>query len=277
MVKSVISDVSDTARWVAEYRAQETARPDALFHDPYAAELAGERGRIIAEAAKRSFGNGWFFIARTRLIDDLIAGCVADGCDRVINLAAGLDTRPYRLDLPASLEWIEVDLEGIIAEKNEALAAATPRCALTRVPVDLTDAAARREWLEQATKEPGKTLVITEGLLLYLEESEVREIADDLRRPGITWWIADLIGPAVVKMSDKASKKNNAPVIFGPADGVGFFEKAGWTVDSVAPQLPAAAKWKRLSPFLRLLALLPQPNPRRPGRAPWSAVIRLRP
>ena len=48
MSTSPISNVSDTARWVAVYRARESARPDALFHDPYAELLAGERGRAIA-------------------------------------------------------------------------------------------------------------------------------------------------------------------------------------------------------------------------------------
>ncbi|MFE0138095.1 class I SAM-dependent methyltransferase [Streptomyces sp. NPDC059037] len=285
MVKSVIANVSDTARWVAEYRARESARPDALFSDPLAAGLAGERGRIIADEAKRSFGNGWFFIARTKLIDDLVARCVADGCDRVINLAAGLDTRPYRLDLPAELEWIEVDLAGIVEEKNRVLAHEKPRCKLTRVPVDLTDGEARRAFLKEATQraeqgttqgQPGRTLVITEGLLLYLSESEVRGVMSDLKSSEITWWIADIISPAVVKLSDRASKKNNAPVVFGPANGIGFFEEAGWTVERFASQLPAAAKWKRLSPFMRLLSLFPQPDPRQPRRAPWSAVVRLR-
>jgi O-methyltransferase involved in polyketide biosynthesis len=47
----LISNVSDTARWVAVYRAWESARPDALFRDPLAGRLAGERGRAIAAAA----------------------------------------------------------------------------------------------------------------------------------------------------------------------------------------------------------------------------------
>lgn len=279
MVKSVIANVTDTARWVAEYRARESARPDALFHDPFAADLSGERGRIIAAAARRSFGNGWFFIARTKLIDDLIVECLADGCDRVVNLAAGLDTRPYRLDLSPTLEWIEVDLAEIIEEKNRVLADESPRCRLSRIPVDLTDASARLRCLIEATEGVSKTLVITEGLLLYLDESDVRALMTDLKRPEVTWWIADIIGPAIVKLSGKAAlrgKLNNAAVTFGPTDGIGFFEQAGWTVESVSSQLAAAAEWNRLSPFMRFLARLPQPNPRRPGRAPWSAVLRLR-
>ena len=96
----LISNVSDTARWVATYRAVESARPDALFHDPLADRLAGDRGRAIVAAAPRAIRNGWWLVARTKVMDDVIIDAITDGCDRVLNLAAGLDTRPYRLDLP---------------------------------------------------------------------------------------------------------------------------------------------------------------------------------
>jgi O-methyltransferase involved in polyketide biosynthesis len=48
-----VSNVSDTARWVAVYRSWESARKDALFHDPYADFLAGERGKTIAALMPR--------------------------------------------------------------------------------------------------------------------------------------------------------------------------------------------------------------------------------
>src|SRR5262245_602126 len=110
MDEPLVADVSDTARWVAVYRAWESTRRDALFHDRLADRLAGERGRAIARAAPRQARSSWPMITRTRLIDDCIAACLSAGCDRVLNLAAGLDTRPYRLDLPKDLDWIEADL-----------------------------------------------------------------------------------------------------------------------------------------------------------------------
>ncbi|EME99548.1 class I SAM-dependent methyltransferase [Streptomyces mobaraensis NBRC 13819 = DSM 40847] len=274
--KPVIDNVSDTARWVAEYRARESARRDRLFSDPYAAALAGERGRVIAEEARRGFGNGWFFIARTKLIDLLVEECVAEGCTRVINLAAGFDTRPYRLDLPSSLEWVEADLPGIIEEKERALAAEKPRCVLSRTAVDLTDADARRAFLASATAGGGRTLVITEGLLLYLDASEVHALSADLKSCRVTWWTADVIGPLIRRLSARASRENNAPVVFAPDDGVAFFERAGWAVERVGTQLSAAAKWRRLSPLMRLVSRLPQADPRHPGNSLWSAVVRLR-
>ena len=89
----LVSNVSDTARWVACYRAIKSARPDAIFKDPLAERLAGEKGKAIAARAAKNMHNGWPVIARTKVIDDLILASVAVGCDCVVNLAAGLDTR----------------------------------------------------------------------------------------------------------------------------------------------------------------------------------------
>ena len=176
----VVSNVSDTARWVAACRAWESARPDALFSDPLAAQLAGEQGRAIATLAPRQVRNGWPIIVRTKLIDDLIMASLRDGCDCVVNLAAGLDARPYRLPLPASLNWIEADLPGIIDEKIRLLAGEKPACRLWREKVDLSDVSQRGDFLDRATRDAKQVLIITEGLLIYLDENTVRSIGQDL-------------------------------------------------------------------------------------------------
>lgn len=146
----LVTNVSDTARWVAAFRATESARPDALFHDPLADRVAGERGRAIAAHTPRLMLNGWNLVTRTKLIDDLILKTIADGCDRVVNMAAGMDTRPYRLDLPSEFPWIEADLPELVAEKNELLNGESPRCALTRTAVDLADPEVRGQFLDEA-------------------------------------------------------------------------------------------------------------------------------
>src|SRR2546427_252302 len=105
-----ITHVSDTARWVALYRAMESERPDALFRDPYARRLAGERGERIVASMRRGRAMAWPMIVRTAVLDELILRAIErDGVDTVLNLAAGLDTRPYRLPLPSSLRWVEAD------------------------------------------------------------------------------------------------------------------------------------------------------------------------
>jgi methyltransferase (TIGR00027 family) len=95
-----IRNVSDTALWVAIYRAIESEHPDALFSDPYARRLGGERGEAIARTMRRG---SWPMVVRTAVMDEIVLRCVQQGVTTVLNLAAGLDARPYRLALPTSL------------------------------------------------------------------------------------------------------------------------------------------------------------------------------
>src|SRR5689334_22545715 len=94
-----IAHVSDTAFWVATFRADENERPDALFKDPFAARLVEGRGREIASKMENAAQVGWSVVMRTTIIDDFLRRLLADGVDLVLNLGAGLDTRPYRLEL----------------------------------------------------------------------------------------------------------------------------------------------------------------------------------
>jgi methyltransferase (TIGR00027 family) len=274
----LITNISDTARWVAVYRAWESARADALFLDPFADRLAGPRGRAIATMMPRQARSGWPLVVRTKLIDDLVLACVAEGCGCVANLAAGFDTRPYRLALPATLQWIEADLPAMIEEKQRLLAGAQPLCRLSREAVDLTDAAARGAFLDQLQAQPIKVLVITEGLLIYLEEAVVRALATDLAaRSQLHWWILDLAGPGLLRMMQRrmGSQLALAPMKFAPPSGVGFFESYGWRAPDIHSLFRAAARLRRLPPLLWPLAMFPDPDPRRPGAARWSAVVRL--
>jgi methyltransferase (TIGR00027 family) len=278
MSASPISNVSDTARWVAVYRARESARPDALFHDPFAQLLAGERGQAIATFMPRQARNGWPMIARTKLMDDLILATIEQGCDCVVNLAAGFDTRPYRLEVPSSLRWIEADLPALTEEKEQLLKDAQPRCQLRRIKVDLADPSARAAMLKEAVGTSANVLVITEGLLLYLEEAQVCSLAMDLgAEGGIRWWILDLASPALLQMMKKSmgSQLANAPMKFGPANGVAFFEDLGWHATHIQSVMRAASRFRRLPWTLKLFGFLPEPDPRKPGRTPWSAVVQL--
>jgi len=277
---SPVSNVSDTARWVAVYRAWESARPDALFDDPYAKSLAGERGEAIAKLMPGQARSGWPMVARTKIIDDLVQTRVAQGCDCVVNLAAGLDTRPYRLELPQSLRWIEVDLPALIEEKEELLLDARPRCQLRRIKVDLTETDARVAALEDAVKPSTHVLVLTEGLLVYLDDVQVRDLSRDIAAlAGVRGWILDLGSPAILEMMRKGMGATlaNAPLKFAPENGVAFFEALGWHVAQVQSIFHAAVRFRRLPWFLRPFALLPEPNPRNLGKARWSGVVELTP
>jgi methyltransferase (TIGR00027 family) len=273
----LITHVSDTASWTALYRATESTRADALFRDPLAARLAGEQGRAIVAKTPVTSRSGWWLVARTKIIDDVVARAIADGCDLVLNLAAGLDTRPYRLDLAPDLRWIEADLPPLLAEKSKLLADQTPRCRLTRSAVDLADPVARDAFFDEALAGASKALVLTEGLLMYLEDFDVQALSEALNRPEVAWWMFDFGGPGLKRVMNKKMDGllQNAPFIFAPENGLAYFEDLGWRVLESEHLMAAAKRFRRLPMFMWPAMWGPQPNPRHPGRRPWSATALL--
>src|SRR6476646_4620178 len=143
----VIQNVSDTAFMVAGFRAAENERPNPLFRDPLAARLAGEHGGEILATMPYSVVGAWSVVIRTVIIDELITRAIGEGVDTVLNLGAGLDTRPYRMALPEDLRWVEVDYPHVIGFKESRLTEEAPRCRLKRIELDLTDRQALRRFL----------------------------------------------------------------------------------------------------------------------------------
>ncbi len=232
----VIQNVSDTAFMVAGFRATESEREQPLFRDPLAAKLAGERGRKILATVPKSFVGAWSVVIRTVIIDDLIRRAIEDGIDTILNLGAGLDTRPYRMDLPRSLLWVEVDYPHVVALKEFRLANEAPRCRLERISLDLTDRAARRAFLSDMSTGATKMLVLTEGVAPYLTEADVADLADDLRQTEkIRYWIVDYFSPEAIKYGAKLRRRfmRNAPFQFAPKDWFGFFAEHGWKASEV--------------------------------------------
>ena len=218
----------------------------------------------------------WAWVARTVLFDQFIEEQVRVGADLVVNLAAGLDARPYRMALPPSLTWVEVDLPGILAHKEEILRAEKPVCALERFRLDLSDTGARRELFERLGRSARRALLVSEGLLIYLTEEEVGSLARDLAVPAsFRSWVVDLTSPGLLKMIQKDSGTQlsaaGATLKFGPAKGPGFFVPHGWKPVDVRSPLKTAARLKRLSFGMRILAMLRESSGPQ-GSRPWSGV-----
>jgi len=275
----LIRNVSDTARWVAVYRARETERADPLFRDPFARRLAGARGEEIAAVIQKRTRQSWPLVLRTYLFDSLIDEHLRQGGDMVLNLAAGLDARPYRMALPQSLRWIEVDFAEILDYKEGVLAGEKPRCALRRVRMDLSDRDARRALFAELGRQAKTALVLTEGLLIYLTPGQVASLADDLAEaPGFKRWAIDITSPGLREMLTRQAgsllAEAGAPLQFSPEEGPEFFTPHGWRPTDVRSMLKWAGKKGRLNPLLRLLSLLPDPKGRQ-GRRPWGAVCLL--
>lgn len=249
MAETVIENVSDTAFWVAHYRALESMRADALFQDPLAAVLAGDRGQKIARAMPLPFMTAWVIAIRTRIIDEFVSFAVADGVDTVINLGAGLDTRPYRMELPKSLLWVEADYPHVIEFKESRLGNETPRCNLERVALNLEDRPKRQEFLANVDARAKKILILTEGLIPYLSVEEVGYLADDLRSlKRASYWIVDYVSPRALifrQRSGLARKTKNAPFKFKPDDWLGFFKGRDWQLKELRYLSEEAERLKR--------------------------------
>src|SRR5260370_1595173 len=124
---TLIHNISDTARWAAVYRARETERPDALFRDPFARRLAGERGEEIANAIAFSNKNTWSWIARTYLFDHFINQEITGGFALFINLGSGVVAHPHLKILPAPPQCDVIDIsvnvldyDKIVRERNSS-------------------------------------------------------------------------------------------------------------------------------------------------------------
>ena len=274
---SLIRNISDTALWVAVYRARETERPDALFRDPFARRLAGERGEAIAKSMQFSEANAWSYVSRTLRVDEIVNARIKDGADMVINLAAGLDARPYRMELPSSLQWIEVDLPVMIDYKEEVLQGEKPRCSLERIRLDLSNTAARRELFHRLSVKAKKVLVVTEGLLVYLDREEVLGLGNDLAaQANFADWVVELVSPGLLKMLQKrlATLQAESPLKFAPTEGPDFFTLCGWKPVEVYPLLKTPAIRRRLPWYARLIARLPMNNGRQ-GKRLWGAICRV--
>lgn len=257
----LIQHVSDTSRWIAAYRALESERPDAAFKDPLAARLAGSRGMEMVKATPNTEAMAFAMVTRTTAIDRLIQSAISKGIDTVINLGAGLDTRPYRMQLPSALKWIEVDFEHVIGYKNELLKNENAVCLLQRLSADLSLETERLQLFSRLDNEVKKALIITEGVIAYLTNTQAEQMAKDLfAMQHFYYWIMDYSQGSFSrnKQTEKLQKKMvmNTPFRFSEPNPLAFFGRQGWKVaedihmldeaDRIGRRMPAMFPWNLL-------------------------------
>ncbi|KAA2264200.1 SAM-dependent methyltransferase [Solihabitans fulvus] len=228
--------VSYTAQWMAAARAIESERDDALFVDPLARDLAVPRG---FELIDRYEGGGLlpFITIRTKFLDDSIAE-LDNGIAQVVLIAAGMDTRAFRLDWPEGTVVYEVDHGALLAEKDRRLAAlgARPKVDRRAVPADLT-----REWLpdlEKAGFDPSRpTLWVAEALTFFLTEEQAAGLLGTLggaSAPGSRLAL-DILGRALLRSPFSRTfldtlRADGTPWIFGTDEPEEFLAANGWKV-----------------------------------------------
>jgi methyltransferase (TIGR00027 family) len=173
--------VGATATAVAASRAVASQGPDALLDDPFAEPLVRAVGldKFVRFVDGEPFGEGdptmtrsamsEQIAVRTRYFDTFFTSAAEAGIRQAVILAAGLDTRAYRLGWPANTDVYEVDQPEVIAFKTTTLdgLGAAAKAERRTVAIDLRD-----DWpsaLRAAGFDPAKpTAWIAEGLLPYL-------------------------------------------------------------------------------------------------------------
>ena len=265
------------ARLLAAHRARESARRDAAFSDPYARVLLGAIDDRFSRILSGADTTEWLFTARTVAFDRLIAREVAAGVDLVVNLAAGLDARPYRLAFPAGLRWVDVDSPEVLDYKAAILSSAQPSCSVTFHPVDLANPDARRGAFRDLGRGATRALVFGESLLVHLMRSDVQALSDDLAAvPAFQRWLADLVSPPMLDLLNEQSgdivRETGAPYLFAPRQGPSFLDVAGWQMVGVRSLMQTALKLERLPIALRMTAFLGEGDI---AARPWAGACLL--
>lgn len=238
------SSVGVTALAVAACRAGESAAPDSLVSDPFAAAF------VAVAATSPNHNDGYLPLAnelrpyvgvRTRFFDEFFAAAAAEGVEQAVILASGLDARPWRTAMPA--RTFEIDLPLVLEFKQRVLrgAGVAPRTEHSPVGIDL-----REDWgaaLLRAGFTPElRTAWLAEGLLPFLPAS-AREglftVVDELSAPGSVLAAEEFLhsmrgfasSPAMAEAVDKLGM-GVPDLIFDEdtVDTTAWFTEHGWTV-----------------------------------------------
>ncbi|MEI2577337.1 class I SAM-dependent methyltransferase [Scytonema sp. PRP1] len=239
---TIQSDVCRTAVVMAAKRAIETERPDRLFDDPFAAQLAGDAAINLQKEwlsktqDSASLLKVQFVAVRTKYFDDFIME-VMSKIHQVVFLGAGLDTRAYRLSLPPETQLYEIDLPEIIDYKQEILKEIPPKCRHHTIATDL-----KQPWshllLQHGYQSNIPTVWLLEGLLMYLDETEVHQLLSTISElsPTGSYLGADLVS---VKSWQIGSQNSKAVISghwrFGTDEPEQLFATYGWETSVIQP------------------------------------------
>jgi methyltransferase (TIGR00027 family) len=231
--ETIVDEAGATSRLTAAARARESVRGDRLFDDAFAADLAGSEGFDALDRHDAGLADSGrlspnpVFAIRTRFFDDFLLNQVAQHDVRqVVLVAAGLDTRAFRLEWPAGTRLFELDQPEVLAYKDRVLGtlSAGPRCDRTVVGLDF-----REPWVDvllgAGYRVGERSVWLAEGLTFYLAEAAVRNLFRDIARlatPG------DALGSDFVT---QAPPGVDAAFGFTTEDPTQLFSDCGWSAE----------------------------------------------
>jgi methyltransferase (TIGR00027 family) len=244
--------VAKTSLFVAAMRAVETERSDSegrLFSDPFARTLAGAEGFSLLEQALAEVGDQPAIAIRTRYIDDRVSQALKEGIRQIVILAAGMDSRSYRMSFPTGTRIFELDRPEVLRYKQEKLNTVQPTCERYALGLDL-----REDWqshLTQSGMDPKqRTLWLVEGLLMYLDESAVSGLFEKINALSVSdsVVVCDILGSTLLAAPHMKKQLEllaswGAPWRFGTDEPVKFMEKFGWKAVATQAGDVAPDRW----------------------------------
>lgn len=247
-----MDSIAKTSLLTAAMRARETERSESLgrlFTDPFAEALAGAEGAALLNKALAESGEQPAIAVRTAFMDQKINEALDQGVRQIVMLAAGMDTRAYRLKFPKGTRIFELDRKEVLLYKKEKLANVQANCERHALDVDL-----REDWtaplLKQGFKSGEKTLWLVEGLLMYLDESQVFTLFERINKVASLMDILlfDLLSRTLLESPHMQKQLQflasiGAPWKFGDNHPEQLMLKFGWNAKATQPGEFAPMRW----------------------------------
>ena len=235
-----IQDVTGTAFIVAEYRARENAEANPLYVDRIVPLFLDERTKQTADDISADFPAVEKIVKiRTRYFDDKLDEQLSLGCQQVVILGAGLDTRAVRKQSPG-VAYFEIDDLNTLGFKKARLAESGIDATITFIPGDYVADDFLRLLETNGFRFELPTYFIWEGNTMYLTGASVSKVLADIRKRVGQFNISfDYMAEEVIAHTTGDQRTSNfvarfaamgAPWRFGVNDLEALAEEAGMTI-----------------------------------------------
>lgn len=227
-------NVSFTARVMAAARAVESQRPDALFTDPLAAELAGKEAIEAAIPRLEEYEKQGrpFASVRTRFFDDFL-NKYSLNIRQIVLLGSGMDTRAFRLHWQQGTHIYEIDQPDVLLYKESVLSSIMPNCERYSICADLKDSSWVQLLLEKGYQPSEPSIWLLEGFLYYLNPIQVKNLLTNIQNMSVagSYFGADLINSVICNGSDEWAKY----WLSSCDEPETFFADYGWKASAIQP------------------------------------------
>lgn len=250
MKKIQMQGVPETMLQTLYARAAYSGQKDAKFHDDKAVEIVSRMDYDFSSADKDAMMSKGV-IARTLLLDRMVGDFLRKNPKgTVVNIACGLDTRVYRLNVGSAIRWYNLDLPETIEVRRLFLKEDGHISMIARSAMDAG-------WAEEIEERPGRALVIIEGLSMYLSERDVKKILSIIsRRFDSAEVVMEVMSPWVVNhIKEKSIEKTKAKFTWGIQSGrelAGMAPEYRWVRD-----VSLVEGMKIIMPIYRLFGWIP--------------------